>query len=211
MTITDSPHVDVTFNLKPIILIGRLSVTAISKKVGKTLPTTYEVKGINNNYYKQQKMRKTARFKLPTGRYHLLVSYKDKVIKEKIIIQKDITLKKKVVFVLPSDKKKTRIIPPNNKQDNNKDNKNRILSQIYVTAKLGNEQGRNLRADFFLYQNKKIIKKFIARKMPQFKVPPGKYIIKVMYKGVSSQAKAVLKKDEVIEQTFIYERVPDLY
>jgi len=194
--ITDAPQSDIIFRLDPIILIGKLKVEAINKKNGRPLRATYEVRSINGSYYKKQTKNKKARFKLPFGRYSLSVKYKGKVIKKKILIKEKNTLIKKVSFNLPSSITK------------GKPNKPNILSRIYIAAKLGNEKGKYLQANFFLYQNKKIIKKALRKGAIQFKVPPGEYIIKVVYKGVSSQAHAILGKKEVDEQIFVYDDIP---
>lgn len=95
----------------------------------------------------------------------------------------------------------------NNSTNHHGDNQ---LSRIYMTAKLGSDQGRRLSADFFLYQNQKLVKKALKKREIQFNVPSGKYIIKVTYKGVSSQASAIIEKGEIIDQVFVYDNIPSL-
>jgi len=205
LKITDIPHNEVAFNLKEkALLIGRLKVRAVSKKNATALHAIYEVRGINSTYYNKKKKRKSAYFKLPVGKYELSVRYKDKTIKKRITIKKDKTINKKLTFNLSNekiDKKPTKTKLPK---------KITTLGYIHISAKLAHEKGRHLPADFFLYHNQKMVKKALGRKSIRFKVPTGKYVIKVMYKGVSSQAKAVVEKGDIIEQTFIYDNIPTL-
>lgn len=112
--------------------------------------------------------------------------------------------KKNQANTKPEDGKETK----KEKEQDTKKAQQVVLGSIYMTAKLGSEQGRRLPAQFSLYQNKKLIKEITNTRVAQFQVPPGKYLIKVTYQGVSSQASAILKPNEVIEQTFVYDNIP---
>jgi serine/threonine protein kinase len=189
---------------KKAILMGKLKVQAVNKKTSKSLRATYEVRGIDSTHYNEKKSSKSAYFKLPIGKYELLVSYKARIIKKQIVIKQNKTVHKKIVFSLPSDKnakKPTKTNPPK---------KIIALGYIHISAKLDHETGKKLPADFFLYRNHKMVKKAFKKNSVRFKVPTGKYVIKVIYKGVSSQAKAVVEKGDIIEQTFIYDGIPTL-
>ncbi len=177
------------------IFMGKLKVQAVSKKNSRSLRATYEVHSVDNKNYHKKKERKTAYFKLPVGKYNLLVSYKDKTIKKQITIKPNKTIYRKIAFNLPREKSEKKII---------------ALGHIYISAKLDHETGKNLPADFFLYHNQKMVKKALKKNNVRFKVPTGKYVIKVIYKGVSSQANAVVEKGDIIEQTFIYDGIPTL-
>lgn len=205
LKIKDINHDEIAVFLeKNAILMGKLKVHAVSKKSAKSLRATYEVRGIGNTYYSKKKKRKSAYFKLPVGKYNLSVGYKDKIIKKHITIKQNKTINEKIAFSLPKDKTEKK------PKKTNPSEKITALGYIHISAKLDYETGKNLPADFFLYRNQKMVKKALKKNSVRFKVPTGKYVIKVIYKGVSSQARAVVEKGDIIEQTFIYDGIPTL-